>query len=206
MVLGVDFNTVMNPNERIGVSCNSGSMRSFNSFMLQGNVVDIPLQGIKYTWSNNRDREAWARLDRFLLSPIILLRFSNLVQKGLPRCLSDHNPILIGDLGKANLKRWIKARKLTITMPLEIEMKLEEIVSKAVIDGWTDSLRQNMLDLVDKLCKSFRREDQTWRQKSRINWLKEGDKNTKFFDSVANGRRRRNLIDEMYFEGVKVAD
>ncbi|KAK3206427.1 hypothetical protein Dsin_020473 [Dipteronia sinensis] len=142
--------------ETVDTSCNLGSMRSFNSFMLQGNVVDIPLQGIKYTWSNNRDREAWARLDRFLLSPIILLRFPNLVQKGLPQCLSDHNPILIGDLvwgskgfvlyskakaAKANLKRWIKARKLTITMALEIEMKLEEIVSKAVIDGWTDSFK-----------------------------------------------------------------
>ena len=34
----------------------------------------------------------------------------------------------------------------------------------------------------------------SWRQKSRKLWLKEGDRNTGFFQKMANSHRRRNAI------------
>jgi hypothetical protein len=44
-------------------------------------------------------------------------------------------------------------------------------------------------------------EEISWRQKSRILWLKEGDKCSKFFHSVANSHRRYNSIDSLMIEG-----
>jgi hypothetical protein len=44
-------------------------------------------------------------------------------------------------------------------------------------------------------------EEISWRQKSRILWLKEGDKCSKFFHSMANSHRRYNSIDSLMIEG-----
>ena len=50
-----------------------------------------------------------------------------------------------------------------------------------------------LLDL-DKLAHC---EETSWRQKSRVLWLKEGDNNTKFFHKIANSNRRRNFMEKL---------
>ncbi|KAF3775227.1 retrotransposable element ORF2 protein [Nymphaea thermarum] len=49
-------------------------------------------------------------------------------------------------------------------------------------------------------------EERLWRQKSRIKWLRGGDLNTKFFQGIANGRRRRNKIETITHEGRLATD
>ncbi|KAK3193142.1 hypothetical protein Dsin_024452 [Dipteronia sinensis] len=83
--------------ERKGGGVNNRSMMNFRRFSDLAKVIEIPMQDVEFTWSNNREVESWARLDRFLCDPILLSWFPMLVQKGLSKSLSDHNPIMLDE-------------------------------------------------------------------------------------------------------------
>ncbi|WMV47890.1 hypothetical protein MTR67_041275 [Solanum verrucosum] len=50
------------------------------------------------------------------------------------------------------------------------------------------------------------REEVAWRQRSRALWLKERDKNTKFFHRTANCHKRYNNIDKLIINGSSVTE
>jgi len=52
----------------------------------------------------------------------------------------------------------------------------------------------------------LKNEELAWRQRSRALWLKEGDKNTKFFHKVANAHKRSNNIAQLMIEEEPLID
>lgn len=57
-----------------------------------------------------------------------------------------------------------------------------------------------------ELEKTTLQEEINWRQKSRVLWLKEGDKWTNFFHQVANSNRRFNSIESLSINGSVSSD
>ena len=67
-------------------------MQNFTDFISSNGLMDIPMAGGRYTWSNNNSR---SRLDRFLFSLNVEEHFAMVTQWRLPRLCSDHFPILL---------------------------------------------------------------------------------------------------------------
>lgn len=63
------------------------------------------------------------------------------------------------------------------------------------------------LKIIERLVQLYHREEILWRQRSRINWLSEGDRNTKNFHLRASMRRKKNMIKALSNSlGVQVDD
>jgi hypothetical protein len=244
--IGGDFNVVRFPSEKLREGRLTGAMTTFSDFIAELGLIDLPLLEGQLTWSNNQDPPSKSRLDRFLVSIDWEDQFSHLVQKALPRFVSDHCPILLDSgtyiRGKlyfkfenmwlrhedftGNVRQWwgsyefqgspsfVLASKLKVLKEdikkwnkesfgdvhikkLELMKELQLLESKENQGLFTRDDRVHRLNTQAELERTLLLDEVSWRQKSRIQWLKEGDKNTKFFHRTANANRRNNCIESM---------
>ncbi|CAM8969112.1 unnamed protein product [Rhodiola kirilowii] len=91
-IVGGDFNSVLIEEERRGFKFCERDALLFQDFIRAMGLVDIPLIGKRFTWSN---RNGASRLDRFLVTPGILSLWPKLEQKGLDKGPSDHSAIAL---------------------------------------------------------------------------------------------------------------
>ena len=93
--MGGDFNVVRFPFKRLGSNSFTTAMREFSNFISEQGLIDLPLQGGSFTWSNSREVASKARLDRFLFSVDWEDKFPTISQRRMSRVCSDHFPIVL---------------------------------------------------------------------------------------------------------------
>jgi hypothetical protein len=84
------------------------------------------------------------------------------------------------------------------------ERRFEELSTFDNIEGERSVNNEEMARkslLTSELENSILQEEISWKQKSRVLWLKEGDKCTKFFHRVFNSNRRFNSIESLLVNG-----
>jgi hypothetical protein len=253
--IGGDFNVVRFPNEKTGMSSFNYAMHEFSDFISKCGLMDIPMEGGLFTWSNNRETAASSRIDRFLFSPDWADHFVLVTQQRLPRLLSDHYPILL-DCGRIiggkspfrfenmwlqedgfvdRVKHWwtsylfpgspshimaskLKALKVDLKQwntnefgnihfkHLKLLQSLHELETSSEQRDLTEDELSARTRLISDLEKNTFLDEICWRQKSRATWLKERDKNTKYFHKVANSHRRLNIVRHLSINGVLSTD
>jgi hypothetical protein len=105
--------------------------------------------------------------------------------------IKEWNSEVFGNVGVRN-KAWAEELKLLDSYEEVRRLSEEE--------------KERKRRLVTDLEGSLLQEENCWRQKSRIRWLKEGDKCTEFFHQVANANRRYNSIDSLIVNGLPTSD
>ena len=66
--VGGDFNVIRKSSEKLGGSSLTSSMKDFNDFIRECELIDPSLWNAPFTWSNMQESPVCKRLDRFLYS------------------------------------------------------------------------------------------------------------------------------------------
>ena len=91
---------------------------------------------------------------------------------------------------KGHLKIWNKLVFGSIHQAKkDLERKMETIQQEMILNGRTNNLVEEENTIQKKLEERYTLEEFLWRHKSRIQWLKEGEKNTTFFHRSMIQRR-----------------
>lgn len=241
-----DFNSPLSPDEKKGGQSGwTSSMTDLGAFLQTGGLMDVPLGGARFTWSNRRigHNHIQCRLDRMLINYDWACHFEGVRMEALPKCGSDHSPLILEGSIPESFKgapfrfelmwlkhtelrekiqdwwsiqvqgcamyrfskklNWIKRRiKVWNREVFEniFETKgvllgeLKEIENRIQTEGRSLELGNQELSTSRKLEKVLEREEIFWKQKSREQWLREGDRNTKFFHLSTMRHRTYNKI------------
>ena len=96
---------------------------------------------------------------------------------------------------KEEIKRWNKYTFGNIFKSKEqLTQEMKAIQQKMILEGRSEELSQKEQITENKILERDLQEETLWWQKSRVRWLKEGEKNTKFFHKTTVQRRMINQI------------
>jgi hypothetical protein len=120
-LLNGDFNIIRFPSEKNKVGPMHRHSGTFNAIINAYELMEIVMNGGKYTWSNNQTPPTLEKLDRFLMSKGWEDIFPRVVVRKLPRETSDHNPPILITENNTPLKHlefkfelsWLKQPEFT---------------------------------------------------------------------------------------------
>jgi hypothetical protein len=90
-----DFNLIRRPKDRNLVGGDINLMLKFNEAISNLDLVEIPLHGLSFTWSNRQREPLLQRLDWFFISQEWSVVYPETRARTLPRDISDHVPCLV---------------------------------------------------------------------------------------------------------------
>ncbi|GJY40434.1 hypothetical protein Tco_0427704, partial [Tanacetum coccineum] len=220
-ILG-DFNSCLDPSERsCGGYKFTTAMLDFRDCVEDIEVEDISMTGLRFTWNKKpgKDGGLLKKLDRVLGNISFMSLFPSSYAHFLPYMLSDHSPAVLVIPKIENVKSkpfkfhnyltakddfipvvkhfWSNKVKGFAMFSLGSKLKfLKKPLRKLNYDQdpHNNVLRDEELRVFKAYKSALKDEESFLMQKSKVEWLKAGDRNFKYFHNVVKGRRNRNKI------------
>ncbi|XP_059068682.1 uncharacterized protein LOC131078213 [Cryptomeria japonica] len=215
-----DFNATLSYSDKHGGVRRMCKIQSdFQTFVDSNALYEVSAKGGNFTWTNRRlgFSNIAEKLDRFFLARdwnlarlVFEAKFlaisgsdhflvSLVVQKdGVPlRCPFKVEKMWLREQGfrEQKLKIWnMDVFGNIFDEKHKIEGELGALNSKVLVEGMDEVDYLMEKDLLSRYGEVLQREEIFWSQKSRENWLRVGDRNTKFFHSSMKVKRSLNKI------------
>ena len=90
-----DFNLYRNPDDRNKLGGDHLEMYLFNEAIIALGLVELPLKGRRFTWSNKQLSPLLERLDWFFTSALWTVTYPNTLASSVVNEISDHTPCVI---------------------------------------------------------------------------------------------------------------
>ncbi|XP_019435162.1 PREDICTED: uncharacterized protein LOC109341675 [Lupinus angustifolius] len=179
------FNSILRANECKGSYLpNRIAFEDFQQFSEDGSLHHILTRGAEFTWSNRRRGLAHTekRLDRSMCNVNWMTNWQQTYCCTLPRSASDHHPIML----EAILKVWNKDVFGNIHIRVkEAFSQVESLQYRITNEGQSDTLMAQEDQAKKDLLITLIAEEELWKEKSRLNWQINGDRNTNYFHNIA---------------------
>ena len=95
-VVGGDFNLIYRAEDKNNNNLDRAMMGRFQRIINDLQLVELPLLGRKFTWSNERSSPTLVRLDRFFYSRDWEDLFPDCLMQSSSSSISDHCPLVVG--------------------------------------------------------------------------------------------------------------
>ncbi|GKC11412.1 RNA-directed DNA polymerase, eukaryota, reverse transcriptase zinc-binding domain protein [Tanacetum coccineum] len=188
-------------------------------------VEDLNCSGLHYTWIQSRlnpDNGILKKIDRVLGNNCFMGNFPSAHAMFLPHLSSDHCPAVLF-IPKMVIKRKkaFKFANLTVEKPefmdivkegWDMEVKGCYVFKLVDVSPHDVVLKKEEARIMEKYSTALQDEESFLCQQAKIEWLKDGDKNSKFFHAILKSRNHKSRVvaisnenGEM-FEGDKVPE
>ncbi|TYG71121.1 hypothetical protein ES288_D05G368800v1 [Gossypium darwinii] len=221
-----DFNAILNDSEKEGGHKEPRAMmEDFREILEELSLMNVKTFNGWFTWSNNRDGNGLVkeRLDRFVISddivekclflPPLLCASLSLTMKlslwtctGIGRERKDTTlrfglGMIVVGLRSGKLKTLFLAfglRQYNRYRRMRYKVKsLEKDIGRLMDGPMNERATKLIKEARYELGQLYDAEEKYWATRSRAQWLREGDKNTRFFHVRASGRRKKNSINRL---------
>ncbi|XP_059070613.1 uncharacterized protein LOC131068907 [Cryptomeria japonica] len=202
-----DLNAILELSDKLGGNGEiPTNLAHFQNFVTENGLREIKSKEGHFTWSNCRitGQHVAEKLDRCPFKfEKMWLRDQNLRDlingwwSGAPEVSGTKAFIFVKKLQfiKSKLKEWNRVKFDNIfANKRELEDRLASLQEDIIQMGVTSEKFLQERELKGQYSELLAREEVFWRQKLRECWLKEGDRNIKFFHNSVKVKRSRNKI------------
>ncbi|CAJ2645555.1 unnamed protein product [Trifolium pratense] len=179
-----DFNTILGMHEYRGSNTPSRiCYEDFQDWTNSHNLIHLPTKGAHFTWANGRRGRSYTekQLDRSVCNTLFIDAWSSISCNTLIKSESDHYPIMLHLHNNNNVRH-------------ASPFKFLRMWSKH--DDCVNVVKQERVAKLE-YAKALHFEEDFWREKARIKWHTDGDRNTQYFHQLAKVRYATKLISSL---------